>query len=87
MEKKFQERSVKMKKKVDALGRIGIPKKIRDDMGLRANTCVSIDYNAEEKSILLKLHTPSCIVCGNTEKLLALKNNLFLCSDCLQQLK
>lgn len=44
-----------MQKKVDPLGRIGIPKYIRKDMGLEENGTVFIDYNFEEKEIFVLL--------------------------------
>ena len=74
-----------MKKRFSTLGRIGIPKEIRDDMGLSDGDFLFIEYNAKEKKIILTKDSAHCTVCQGTEHLLQLKDNLFLCSQCLNR--
>lgn len=74
-----------MKKKVDHLGRIGIPKPIREEMALNDDTLLSIDYDSAKKIIILKKEADSCIACGSTKELLKIRS-VFLCKNCLNQL-
>ena len=41
-------------KRIDAAGRIGIPIKIREDMGLNPNDAISINYDSIENQIVIK---------------------------------
>ena len=59
-----QSEGIFMQKKIDPLGRIGIPKYIRKDMGLEENGTVFIDYNFEEKEIRIKKAETVCAICG-----------------------
>ena len=43
-----------MKKKFDNLGRICIPKHIREDLALDENSYLSIEYDKNQKQITLK---------------------------------
>ena len=73
-------------KKIDVAGRIGIPIKIREDMGLNPNDVISIHYDSEENQIVIKKETPRCCACRNSENLLHVKNGVYLCRQCLQDL-
>ncbi len=76
-----------MKKRLNTLGRIGIPKEIRDDMGLSDGDYLFIDYDANEKKITLTKESTHCAICQSTENLFELKCNQFLCHDCLKKIK
>ena len=75
-----------MKKRVSTMGRIGIPKEIRDDMGLCDGDFLFMDYSPKEKKITLTKDGALCTLCQGTENLLKLKENLFLCPQCLNRL-
>ncbi len=76
-----------MKKRLNTLGRIGIPKEIREDMGLNEGDFLFIDYDSKEKKITLTKESTHCAICQSPENLLKLKPNLFLCHNCLEKLK
>lgn len=76
-----------MYKKIDALGRVGIPKNIREEMALFENTLLWVEYDTEKDQIVLKKAAASCASCGKEQDLFSLKNNFFLCKNCLEQLK
>ena len=73
-----------MKKKIDSLGRIGIPKSIRDDLAPEGELYLSLEYDPDKKEILLKKEEDTCAFCGSCSNLLKLKEK-FLCKDCLLQ--
>lgn len=73
-----------MKKKVDNLGRIGIPKFIRDDMELNKDPILSIEYDPDQKQITLKKTVRVCAVCGSSDDLLTANDQIFLCKKCLK---
>lgn len=74
-----------MKKKIDHLGRVGIPKPIREDMALNEESYLSITYDSDEKKITLEKEGDSCIACGSVKDLLKV-HKVFLCRNCLNQL-
>lgn len=75
-----------MKKKVDTLGRIGIPKPIREAMAIKKGSFVSISYNPHVNEITLRKEEDFCAACGNTEHLQKM-GQFFLCQNCINQLK
>lgn len=75
-----------MKKRMDSFGRIEIPKSIRNALSLRDNDCLFIDYRTEKDEIVMKKAAQNCIVCGSSTGLISLKQNLFLCKQCLLRL-
>ncbi|MBE6711882.1 MAG: hypothetical protein E7580_00010 [Ruminococcaceae bacterium] len=72
-----------MKKEIDNLGRIVIPKFIREDMQLSKDPFLSIEYDSDQKQIVLKKAVHTCAVCGTRDGLLQCEN-LYLCKKCLQ---
>ena len=75
-----------MKKKLDALGRIGIPKNMREGLSLKKDDLLELSFDAKRKQIILKKAENVCCACGNQKDLLPLQNDTFLCSDCLKTL-
>lgn len=73
-------------KRIDAAGRIGIPIKIREDMGLNPNDAIFINYDSIENQIVIKKENPRCCACQKTENLLHVKKDVYLCRQCLQYL-
>ena len=76
-----------MKQKIDALGRVGIPKKIREEMALRPGDRLFIEYDPDQDQIALKKAHPACAACGDCAELLSLHGDFHLCKTCLQKLK
>lgn len=70
-------------RKVDELGRIVLPKDIREAIDVKTGD--SMEIYLDEKMVCLKKHLPSCIFCGNTEELVEFKGSL-VCSNCRNEL-
>lgn len=67
-------------RKVDELGRIVLPKELRDIFDIHEKDPMEI-YVDEEK-IILKKYEPSCVFCGEIESTVQFKGKL-ICSSCL----
>lgn len=76
-------KSIGITKKIDNLGRIVIPKEIRNTMNLNMND--SLEFFIEGDYILLKKYDKNCIFCGNTENLLNFKDKN-ICKNCIKNL-
>ena len=76
-----------MKKKIDPLGRLGIPKYIRKDMNLDENSTVLIQYIPEEKEIRIKKEESACSLCGCHTDLIPIGQERLLCKACLESIK
>lgn len=74
-----------MIRKIDELGRIGIPKAAREALRLSAGTHLSITWDEQKEQIILKKQTVTCIVCGNHSDLVE-KSGIVLCNKCLQNI-
>ena len=70
-------------RQVDKLGRIVIPKELRNTLDINIDDPVEIFTDNE--CIILKKHHPACIFCGETEKLTLYKDKL-VCSRCMSDL-
>jgi transcriptional pleiotropic regulator of transition state genes len=69
-------------RKVDHLGRIVLPKELRDMMNIQPHDGVEIFVN--DDCIVLQKYNPSCVFCGGMEKLLYFKGKI-LCEPCLEE--
>lgn len=65
---------------IDNLGRIVIPKELRDSMDIHKQDEVEIFVNNNE--IIIKKYELTCIFCGSTENIIDFKNYK-ICEDCL----
>ena len=70
--------------KIDQLGRIVIPKPIRNQYNLSLGD--SIEVFNEKEGILLKKYHMSCSFCGNDENLTKFKEKT-ICEKCLKEIK
>lgn len=77
-------KSTGMVRKIDELGRIVLPKEIRDTMDIKSGDGIEI-FVSEDK-IILKKYEPSCIFCGNADNVEFYRGKL-ICRDCLENLK
>lgn len=70
-------------RKVDHLGRIVLPKELRDDRNINSGDSIEIFTNGGQ--IVLQKYTPGCIVCGSLEVTEMLQGKKF-CSSCIATL-
>ena len=66
--------------KIDSLGRIVVPKRLRNAFDLNAGDPLEIYIDNE--TIVLKKYIQSCIFCGNQNDLTE-KNGKYICKDCI----
>jgi transcriptional pleiotropic regulator of transition state genes len=52
---------------IDHLGRIGLPKELRDTMDLPENTVMA--FFTEDDTIILRKHQTGCVFCGSMDRL------------------
>ena len=65
------------------MGRIVIPKPIRERFGFENNT--SRDVFADENGIFIRKYQPECLVCGSNEDI-QIKNGKKFCKKCFEKL-
>lgn len=70
-------------RKLDELGRIVIPKEIRDLFNIVEKDPIEIFI--ENNNIILKKYQPSCIFCFSQERLCSY-NNKFICLECAKKI-
>lgn len=71
-------------RKVDELGRITIPKVIRQSLNLIAGTKLNI--REENGEIVLEKDSESCTICGLSENLIEF-NGVKVCDKCINEIK
>lgn len=69
--------------KVDALGRIVIPVRLRRSLGLQTNDPLEVYTNDDE--IVLRKYIPVCVFCGADEDLEQFKGK-YICASCAKEL-
>lgn len=69
--------------KVDSLGRIVIPVRLRRSLGLNVNDPLEIFTNDDE--IILKKYIPVCVFCGSDDDLINYKSK-YVCKACAKEL-
>lgn len=70
-------------RKIDELGRIVIPKEVRNKLEIDIKD--SVEIYVEGNCILLKKYEPGCIFCGNSRNLNTYKSKL-ICKNCMEQI-
>lgn len=71
-------------KSVDELGRIVLPKKMRENLDIDIRDKVEIFVEGDR--IILQKYVPACIFCDSTEDIVVF-NGKRLCTGCLESLK
>ena len=71
-------------RKIDDLGRIVLPKELRQEHDMKEKDPVSITSTAD--GILLVKYTPACTFCGITENL-RYHEDKAICQNCIDSLK
>jgi transcriptional pleiotropic regulator of transition state genes len=72
-----------MMRKVDELGRIVIPKEMRDTMGITQGN--SLEIFVEGENIVFRKYEPGCCICGNMESLKLYAGKAF-CPECAKKI-
>ena len=76
-----------IERKVDELGRIVLPMEVRKKFGIEEKDSLDILIDEEKEYIILKKSKKCCLKCGSTERLKELKNNVYICEECLNKVK
>lgn len=80
-------KSIGIIRKVDELGRIVLPKELRDSFNIQGGAKGSgdpLEIFTDGDNIILKKYTPGCHCCKNTDNLIEVLG-LKLCPSCLDQ--
>ena len=70
-------------RKIDQLGRIVVPKEVRDILDVPERTPMEIYIDGE--TIVLKKYTPDCLFCGRGDNLITFKGK-HICKSCVKGL-
>jgi len=76
-------KKVSFVRKIDKLGRIMIPKKIRNILNFSENE--SLEIILEKEKLVLKKHQQACQFCNETENTIKY-NKTLICKDCATEI-
>jgi transcriptional pleiotropic regulator of transition state genes len=68
---------------IDQLGRIVLPKELRETLGISPRD--SLEIFIENEKIILKKYVPNCCFCGNDEDMTLFHGKL-ICGSCVRKL-
>ncbi len=77
-------KSIGIVRKVDELGRIVLPKELRDT--LKIDHKDPLEIYVEGDNIILKKYEPACIFCGNASNITTYMDKK-ICTECIAKLK
>ena len=69
---------------VDRMGRVVIPKEIRNKLGVE-NDVDSFEIYTEDDKVILKKYHPSCVFCGSAENIIEF-SGYNVCNSCIEKL-
>ncbi|MFW6269570.1 MAG: AbrB/MazE/SpoVT family DNA-binding domain-containing protein [Bacillota bacterium] len=69
-------------RKIDELGRMVIPKELRNTMDIKRKDPMEIYVEGDK--IILKKYQPGCVFCGNVEDTVEYKGKM-VCKDCIEK--
>ena len=75
-------KSIGIVRKIDELGRIVLPKELRDQRELFSGTQVEVFVDG--KDIILRKYAPGCMFCGESDHLQSVDGCL-ICPDCARK--
>ena len=76
-------RATVITRKIDEVGRIVVPKELRDKLDLKYKDAV--DIYVEEDRIILRKYEPSCVFCGEASNVIQFKGKN-VCPNCAKEL-
>jgi len=79
-------KAVGIVRKVDRLGRIVLPKELRDKFDIDAEANDPVEIFVDGDYIMLKKYNPSCIFCGSVNEIQTVHGKL-VCEKCIKELK
>lgn len=71
-------------RKVDELGRIVLPKELRNTLDIKEKDSLEIYVDGDQ--IILKKYAPACIFCSNAGNIVTFKGKN-VCKECLERMK
>lgn len=71
-------------RKVDDLGRIVLPKELRETLNIDEKD--PLEFYVEGETVILKKYQPGCHLCGNIEDLKSYRDK-DICESCIANLK
>ncbi len=71
-------------RRVDQLGRIVLPKELRQNLDINKKDPMEIFVDGE--TVILKKYEPGCTLCSNVEDLITYKGKN-ICEECLEELE
>ncbi len=74
-------------RRVDDLGRIVVPKEIRETHGMQEGT--PVEFFVEGEHIIIKTYKPGCVLCGEMENIKTIdgkEHSIKLCTECLSKI-
>lgn len=77
-------KSLGIVRKVDELGRIVLPKELRQTLRIAQKDPLEIYVDGD--AIILRKYEPACIFCGNASDTVVFKDKR-ICIDCLNEMK
>ena len=77
-------KSVGLVRKIDNLGRIVLPRELRESLGIDIKC--PLGFYIDGDAIVLKKYQPNCIFCGNVDNVVKYKEKN-ICSTCLTEIK
>ena len=77
-------KAVGIARKVDQLGRVVLPKELRDSLGIENDD--PIEMYPDGNLLYMKKYLPECIFCESTEDIVEYKGKI-ICKSCICKLK
>ncbi len=77
-------KSTGMVKRIDELGRIVLPKNVRQPMGI--DTGDSVEIFTDGDRIVLRKFEPACVFCGEAENVVFYQEKR-ICAACIERIK
>ena len=77
-------KSTGMVKRIDELGRIVLPKNVRQPMGI--DTGDSVEIFTDGDRIVLRKFEPACVFCGEAENVVFYQEKR-ICAACVERIK
>lgn len=71
-------------RKIDQLGRIVLPKELRQTLSLETGDSLAI-FVTDDDEIILKKYLSGCVLCGNIEHLRQIKGK-WICQGCVDNI-
>lgn len=77
-------KSTGMVRDIDKVGRVVIPKEIRDNLGIHEND--PLEIFVKDDMIIFRRYEPACLFCGNAEGIVTYEDKK-ICKACIEKLK